>query len=52
MGVFEIVRDQTFEALLTSGVPKLQAISFILIGDVADKKIDANGCLFYDVCTL
>ena len=44
-GIFKITGYKTFKSLLTSGVPELKAILFLVIADIFDKKVDADGCL-------
>lgn len=45
VGVLEIAGDQTSKALLSSRVPQLQTIVFVLRSQVPDQEINANGSL-------
>ncbi len=45
VGILQITRNKTFESLLTGCVPQLQSISFILVNNIPNQEINANGGL-------
>ena len=45
VGVLQVAGDEAFEALLAGSVPHLQAIAAVVIGEVLDEKVYADGCL-------
>jgi hypothetical protein len=45
VGIFEVTGNEAFKSLLSSSIPQLQAVSFILKDNIFDKEIDSDSGL-------